>query len=275
MPWTSLHGFENPQEIVLSPDGDKLAFIGLTFPLNGEPTFSYYHLFVGNLDETRFHPLTDIHQRIEPIFDPSWSPDGKWVAVAKTHPHNGVGIARSDGSGVTWLTEETVPEFPHPPDSLNLQISSVTPVWFRDSSHLLFLVALHGEAASALYRVKPDGTELVKLQDRDVYAPTISPDGTRLAFASYDDENQRNSGIIVITDLNAQSPREIVRMEHPDNQKMLIRDLAWSPDGTRLAFAANPKGNMDLFVVNADGTDLRDITGWPGDEIAPRWRPRP
>jgi Tol biopolymer transport system component len=47
---------------------------------------------------------------------------------------------------------------------------------------------------------------------------------------------------------------------------------AWSPDGTKVAFASTRTGG-DLFVANADGTHARRLTSGGGDEIAPRWSP--
>ena len=53
------------------------------------------------------------------------------------------------------------------------------------------------------------------------------------------------------------------------------QDGAWSPDGSQIAFESNrnnPSG-MDVFVMNADGTQpkrLTDATGFNGD---PTWSP--
>ena len=47
----------------------------------------------------------------------------------------------------------------------------------------------------------------------------------------------------------------------------------WSPDGGRIAFAANPKGNFDIFAMNADGTGIEALVATPADETEPDWRP--
>ena len=47
----------------------------------------------------------------------------------------------------------------------------------------------------------------------------------------------------------------------------------WSPDGTRIAFAANPRGNHDIFVMNADGTGTTAVAETPADETEPAWLP--
>jgi Tol biopolymer transport system component len=47
----------------------------------------------------------------------------------------------------------------------------------------------------------------------------------------------------------------------------------WSPDGGRIAFAANPKGNFDIFAMNPDGTGIAALVGTSADETEPDWRP--
>lgn len=49
---------------------------------------------------------------------------------------------------------------------------------------------------------------------------------------------------------------------------------AWSPDGARLAFVSNRTGDRDIWVMNADGTHLENITRTPAaDEWTPAWSP--
>lgn len=49
--------------------------------------------------------------------------------------------------------------------------------------------------------------------------------------------------------------------------------LAWSPDGTRVAFTSTLGGSQDIYVMNADGSDLRALTSDPADDIHPAWSP--
>jgi TolB protein len=50
---------------------------------------------------------------------------------------------------------------------------------------------------------------------------------------------------------------------------------AWSPDGSKIAFAASPDQPhpFQLYVMNADGTNRRQLTHLPGLSIAPTWSP--
>ncbi len=47
----------------------------------------------------------------------------------------------------------------------------------------------------------------------------------------------------------------------------------WAPDGEHIAFTANPRGNHDIFVMKADGSEIRPITDSPANEIEPSWFP--
>jgi len=47
----------------------------------------------------------------------------------------------------------------------------------------------------------------------------------------------------------------------------------WSPDGEHIAFTANPRGNYDIFVMKADGSEIGSVTDSPANEIEPSWFP--
>jgi len=49
--------------------------------------------------------------------------------------------------------------------------------------------------------------------------------------------------------------------------------LAWSPDGTKLVYVSPGSANngLDLWVINADGTNQVDITTATGDDYDPTW----
>jgi TolB protein len=52
------------------------------------------------------------------------------------------------------------------------------------------------------------------------------------------------------------------------------RDLAWSPDGQRIAFASNVSGDFEIFVIDADGGNLQRLTYNNAVDSVPDWRPR-
>ncbi len=48
---------------------------------------------------------------------------------------------------------------------------------------------------------------------------------------------------------------------------------AWSPDGSRIVFQSNRNGDYDLFVMDADGANVEQLTSGIGDDWAPAWSP--
>jgi len=48
---------------------------------------------------------------------------------------------------------------------------------------------------------------------------------------------------------------------------------AWSPDGARLAFYSKRDGDMEIYVMNSDGTDVQQLTDNNADDLSPAWRP--
>ncbi len=125
-----------------------------------------------------------------------------------------------------------------------------------------------------LYVTNPDGTGLTKLPsvpgDTD---PAWSPDGSKIAFVRF---REGGAGIWV---MNADGTG--LRRITDGGPDVDGTDLApaWSPDGSRIAFAREGRpakaatGNTDIYVVNADGTDLVRLADDPMMEYAPTWSP--
>jgi Tol biopolymer transport system component/uncharacterized protein YjdB len=70
-----------------------------------------------------------------------------------------------------------------------------------------------------------------------------------------------------------------VRWSTPDSLYPVLSDsstdiqAAFSPDRTRIAFSSSRGGSYDLYVMDADGRNLRRLTSEPGDEGEPTWAP--
>ncbi len=46
---------------------------------------------------------------------------------------------------------------------------------------------------------------------------------------------------------------------------------AWSPDGTRIAFASNRNSSYQVFLMKPDGSDVRLLANTEGRGTAPQW----
>ena len=52
-----------------------------------------------------------------------------------------------------------------------------------------------------------------------------------------------------------------------------VQTPAWAPDGRKLAFVSQRDGNSEIYVMNADGSGLRNVTRTPSNDLAPAWSP--
>jgi len=48
---------------------------------------------------------------------------------------------------------------------------------------------------------------------------------------------------------------------------------SWSPKGDRIAFTRFHDGDYEIFTVNIDGTDVRQLTNQPGNDAHCAWSP--
>ena len=48
---------------------------------------------------------------------------------------------------------------------------------------------------------------------------------------------------------------------------------AWSPDGSRIAFWSNRDGKAEIYVMNADGSDVKRLTTNQAEDYGPKWSP--
>jgi len=87
--------------------------------------------------------------------------------------------------------------------------------------------------------------------------PSLSPDGTGAAYSGQDG--------IHIVDLDSGEDRSLPGTSESDYNPR------WSPDGTRLAFVRT--SDLNLYIIQADGSSLRRVTEGPEYELLIDWLP--
>lgn len=102
-----------------------------------------------------------------------------------------------------------------------------------------------------------------------VQHPVTSPDGSRVVFAS---GAEADHGLKIVGD--GSGVRSLC-----DGFCPLFRffDLAWSPDGSRVAFVATTPGSAghlpQIYVVTVGESDYTQLTDTGGNEFHPAWSP--
>jgi tol-pal system beta propeller repeat protein TolB len=117
---------------------------------------------------------------------------------------------------------------------------------------------------NGIYTMTPMGSDLIRLTDGQDYRPRWSPDGTKIVFQRF--EGGARSHIHVM-DADGGNVKQV--SSRPGFQP------AWSPDGTRIVFASRrgKREELELFVVDADGTNLTALTTNRVEDVLPAWSP--
>jgi Tol biopolymer transport system component len=155
---------------------------------------------------------------------------------------------REDGSEVRRLTD-------HP-------ARDHSPTWSPDRRLIAFVSDRQGDEQQ-IYVMRFDGSQVRRLTrlDGPNHSPAWSPDGRRLAYVSEREGNQE----IYLMDAAGDG---VVRLTQDATNDF---DPAWSPDGRRIIFASERDaefldGRADLYVMNADGSEVTRLT-WARDPM--------
>jgi Tol biopolymer transport system component len=95
------------------------------------------------------------------------------------------------------------------------------------------------------------------------YEPAWSPDTMWVTFVSQRDGNDE----IYVIDTNGQTP-----MRRTSNTWEWDRHPSWSADGRKIVFWSNREGgHKQIWAMNADGTDPRNLSSNGYDDWDPIW----
>jgi Tol biopolymer transport system component len=230
-----------------SPDGRRIAY-------SGERNVGASDIFVIGFRGGGRLRLTETKYRYEEQHSPVWSPDGRKIAFQGYD--DGVywiSVVDADGSREHQLT----------PSANQVDTG---PAWSPDGRTIAFTKIYPG----AVYLMRPDGggrrvLATMKGASRS-WDFAWSPDGRRIAVFSDD--------ALWVMSANGRRPRRLVDSPFHDLNWGRSSDLAWSPDGRRIAFSQGGREGKEIFVVNADGSGLRNLTENGGvHDVNPVWSP--
>ena len=147
-----------------------------------------------------------------------------------------------------------------------------------------------GNVNIEIYLMNPNGAPIRQLTEAPGYdeQPAWSPDGQKITFVSHQDQLQLMAeeddffrGEIYLINADGTNPLNLTQsLKKPD----LYPD--WSPDGQQIAFTSvklfnkpifvggQPNwGNLDIWVMEVDGGNPRNLTDHDARDSAPDWSP--
>ena len=177
-------------------------------------------------------------------------------------------LMNADGSGLRRLTRKAA--------------FGKDPVWSPDGRKLVFgkrpersgaVCSPAGRCHEEIYVINADGTGLRRLTRNAVndHRPVWSPDGRSIAFARDRDWQTVN---IYVMNADGSAQRRLTPTLHRQQPGGWV-ELAWSPDWEKIAFddSAGHLGAPDIFVMNTDGSGLRNVTNTDTTSFDFAWSP--
>ena len=238
-----------------------------------------------------------------------WSPDGTKLAavVVRNDGRIGTNLVDADGANVTpidiasatlnvacmaWSPDgstllcegwdDAQPDDPPGLFSVDVATSDLTRVttnplgghdiptdYSPDGTQILFAREDPGREALALFVAGPDGTDATRITpwSNNADGGRWSPDGSRILLT---DQGR------LTTIAPDGSGSTVIPADFGEGSAQAY-GAGWSPDGTRIVFSLflERSGQVDLFTVGADGTDLVQLTDSPEPDEFPDWGPAP
>ncbi len=233
-----------------SPDGKYLAIPDKNSP--SDP----FSVFLLSIETGERRKLTSPPAGLIGDYNPAFSPDGKWLAFARSP---------------RWSTDDlyVMPIAGGEPKRLtfdNMTINGLT--WTPDSREIVF-DSRRGGSGRQLWRVVIAGgtPERVDTVGADALSPALSPQGGRLAYTqTLDDINIWRIELDAAG--KAKSQTELITSTFGDHGP------DYSPDGGKIAFTSGRSGNNAIWVCESDGSKPRLLHSCgPYVTGTPRWSP--
>ena len=228
-------GGENA-EAYFSPDGKQLIF--QTNP--GSPG-TCDQIFTMNVDGSNKRQLSKGGRTTCGYF----FPDGKSIVYASTHLVSAECPPRPSFSrGYVWPIYGSYDIFRSAPDGSNPRQLTKTPGYDAEATigpdgRIVFTSTRDGDME--IYSMNGDGSDVRRLTNRPGPdgGPWFSPDGKQIVFRG----------------------RAVTDAKELGEYQSLLKDELWRPT------------TLEIFVMNRDGSNLRQVTSLGGANFAPAWHP--
>lgn len=195
-------------------------------------------VWVANADGTNARLIAEL------AMWPALSPDGTQIAYYRMKAENGIWIQNLDGSAA----RRAIP---------GSDVCCVT--WSPDGKRLAYFKG-NLKFGGTIFIANIDGSGVTEVGPG--FNPSWAPVGGRLAYTGCV-PNTSQCGIFVYA-IAGGSPHLITRDNGGSPQ--------WSPTGDKITYQADDgKSHMNVFVVNADGTGVKQLTFGRSNDGQPDW----
>jgi len=233
-----------------------------------------WQIFVMNVDGSERQRLTFTNNEdITPI----WSPDGRWVAYVSKRGENReiMVMPAPDVLGTAGIEANRLSPEQYETRAINITrhpSNDWTIAWSPDSTQIAF--SSNRAGYWQVFVARADGTATYPITSDGVnrLSPVWSPDYKAMAYSA---KRENNWDIYVMP-----APGSDGQGAKPEQERRLTsaegNDLSpvYSPDGRRIAFESNRDGNTEIYVMNADGSNQRNVSNFPGAaDHGPVWSP--
>ena len=219
-----------------SPSGDAIAYMSY---FSGTPGIYYVDIASGDKVPIYTEGILNL--------SPSFAPDGERIAFASSR----------DGNVDVYACERSCQ---NPRRLTRSRAIDTNPAWSPDGSKIAFTSSRSGRPH--IYAMDADGNNVRRVSFEGEYneGAAWSPDGSSLVYASRKG-NRFRIAVTSLVDLQAR-----LLAEGPDSYE----EPVFSPDGQKVAFTVRKGRQAQVYVMDADGGNWRQLTH-QGNNSAPSW----
>ncbi len=221
-----------------------------------------WQIFVMNADGSGRQRITfGDNEDITPV----WSPDGSRIAyVSKRGENRDIYLVPMPSTTVDPRTVEPIPVTQNP-------ASDWTEAWSPDGKWISF--SSNRVGYWEIFITTVDGADVVQITDDGMgrLSPVWSPDGQLMAYSGKLGENW---DIYTMPAPGTEAAQDAISSRHLTFAQGNDLSPVFSPDGERIVFESNRDGNSEIYVMNVDGTNQRNVSNFPSaDDHGPVWTP--